>query len=80
MPAGTLYLLDTNILVAYVRAGPLGTWIESRYQLLKVPDKPVISVVSEGEVHSLAKHFQWGPAKYQQLRDMLGQLVILDIN
>ncbi len=58
MPAGQLYLLDTNVLVAYIRAGPLGKWIESQYQLLSSPDKPTISIVSEGEVRSLAKQFR----------------------
>jgi hypothetical protein len=54
MASASLYLLDTNILVAYVRAGPLGESIESTYGLRQPGFKPLICVVSVGEMLSLA--------------------------
>lgn len=38
--AAPLYLLDTNILVAFIRAGALGQYIEATYQLRHQPTKP----------------------------------------
>ena len=54
------YLLDTNILVAYVRGGRVGQHVEKKFQLRTSPYKPLISIVSVGEVLSLANQFAWG--------------------
>jgi tRNA(fMet)-specific endonuclease VapC len=69
------YLLDTNILVAYIRAGDLGHWIEANYSLKTTPVAPLISVVSEGEIRSLALQFHWGRVRLRQLHDVVGQFV-----
>jgi tRNA(fMet)-specific endonuclease VapC len=69
------YLLDTNILVAYVRAGDLGRRIEARYSLTATPTAAIISVVCEGEIRSLALQFAWGAARLRQLHDVIGQFV-----
>ncbi len=73
-------LLDTNICVAYARRGLLGEWIENRYQLMARPEKPIISVVTYGELLALVKQFGWGQSKVRQLDELLRQLVIADIH
>jgi predicted nucleic acid-binding protein len=80
MPDAPLYLLDTNILLAYVRGGPLGEYIEDTYQLRASSFKPLICVVSAGEMLSLAKRFGWGNKKVTSLKSLLDELVWLDIN
>lgn len=66
MPPGP-YLLDTNILVHYVRRNALWERVRASYNLLLVEPKPVISVVTEGELRSLALQFGWGPQKLDRM-------------
>ena len=68
---GLLYLLDTNILMAYVRGGPLGRRIEADYSLLTTLNVPLISIVTEGEIRSLAVRLGWGAARMRQLAFLL---------
>lgn len=75
-----LYLLDTNVLVALLRAGPLGQYIDSTYQLRRGKFKPIVSVVSVGEILSLARQFRWGAKKTTDIARMLSNLVVEDIN
>jgi predicted nucleic acid-binding protein len=79
--ASPLYLLDTNILVALIRAGPLGQFIDATYQLRGQPHKPLICAVTKGEVRSLARLFGWGSGKRQALLDLVqNELVSVDID
>lgn len=61
------YLLDTNILVHYIRDSILWRSVSSRYQPFLIDPKPTISVVTEGEVRSLALQRGWGPKKADRL-------------
>jgi tRNA(fMet)-specific endonuclease VapC len=61
------YLLDTNVLVHYVRASPVWVRIRDVYQPLTVIPSPLISVVSEGEIRSLALQWKWGRKKLDQM-------------
>lgn len=75
-----LHLLDTNVLVALIRAGVLGQHIDTTFQLRQARFKPLISVVSVGEIFSLARQFVWGPKKIAEITKMLDNLVVEDIN
>ncbi len=70
--ASPLYLLDTNIMVHYVRSDKLWTGIRDDYQLLLIEPRPKISIVSSGELRSLALQFHWGEAKLDQMEFILG--------
>ncbi len=74
------YLLDTNILVALIRGNKLGKYIDSNYSLSTAFTKSLISIVTVGEMYSLARKFNWGTVKTQELRDLLDELVWLDIS
>lgn len=63
----TLYILDTNILVHYVRDGKVWSRIQASYNLLLTQPTPGISVVTIGELKSLALQFQWQAAKRDRL-------------
>lgn len=63
----SLYLLDTNILVHYVRRDPVWEWIRERRELLTRDPRPLISIVTVGEARSLALQFRWGLSKIKKL-------------
>jgi len=65
------YLLDTNILLAYVRQGLLFAWIEALYALTTSAPTPFISIVTQGEVRALALRLAWGEVKLQRLNHLL---------
>src|SRR4051812_37742144 len=80
--AAPLYLLDTGILVLLIRGGPLGQYIDTRYQLRHQPIKPLISAVSKGEIRSIARRAKtpWSAAKRQTLADLLNEVVSVEID
>jgi tRNA(fMet)-specific endonuclease VapC len=65
------YLLDTNILVRYVRQDPVWSRINRTFGLFLADPLPVYSVVTAGELRSLAIQFGWGPAKLDQMEFIL---------
>lgn len=74
------YLLDTNILLAYVRWQALAQYIEATYQLGTRQPTPIISIVSEAEIRVLAVQNQWGAFKRRMLEEkMLDFLSIVPI-
>lgn len=64
--AGPLYILDTNILVHMVREDALGQQIKTTYDLLMTRTQPLLSVVTHGELRSLAYQWEWKEAKKKQ--------------
>ena len=74
------YLLDTNIMLALMRANPLGQLIETTNGLRASLNRSLISVVTVGEMLSLARQFGWGKTKTTHLEALLNQLVWIDIN
>jgi tRNA(fMet)-specific endonuclease VapC len=79
-PVPTLYLLDTNVLVHYVRASEVWTRVRDKYQPLTTDPRPVVSVVSVGEIRSLALQWKWGAKKLDQMDYALGFFKILTIH
>ena len=66
------YLLDTNILVHFVRASALWGRVRDLYQPLTTEPKPIVSVVTAGEIRSLAIQWKWGRQKLDQIEYALG--------
>lgn len=79
IPSG-LVLLDTNIVLFLVRGNDFGRRIDAQYNLLRRPDRPLISVVNVGELLGFARYRSWGEGLVAELRAFLDQLVIVDIN
>ena len=65
--ASPLYLLDTNILVHSVRLDATWSRIREEYQLLLIDPTPIISIVTVGELRSLALQWTWGSAKLDRM-------------
>jgi len=75
------YLLDTNILLNYIRKSPLSQQLEKDYELLSNPNNSVvISVVTKGEIKSLAGRNNWGEKKLELLETFLDEFLIASIN
>jgi predicted nucleic acid-binding protein len=57
-----MYVLDTNILVLAVRKAEI--WQKVRATLSLNSSNMLISIVSQGELYSLADQFGWGNSKH----------------
>jgi tRNA(fMet)-specific endonuclease VapC len=78
--APPLYLLDTNVLVHFVRGSEVWVRVRDRYQPLLLDPRPIISVVTVGELRSLALQWKWGPKKLDQLEYAIGFFKTLTID
>ena len=74
------YLLDTNILLVYLRNKRTKDYIDQTYQPFDLPNIPMISVVSKGEIKSIGLRNKWGISRRQALDAFLNELVVIDIN
>jgi len=74
------YLIDTNILLIYLRDKETRSKIEKEYNPFGQKNNPLISVVSIGEVRSISKRNYWGSKKMVLLEEILTSLIIIDIN
>lgn len=69
-----------NILLIYLRDSGISGDIDRRFDPFGNANVPVISVVSIGEIRSLAIRNRWGKRRMQQMEELLKQLVIADIH
>lgn len=74
------YLLDTNIILAYVRQAEIMKEIDRLYDPLGKGRIPAISVVSVGEIKSISIRNRWGNRKINLLETLLNKFVVADIN
>ena len=77
---GTIYLLDTNIVLHYARRSVIQQHIEPSYRLLSHEKVPLVSFVSEAEARSLATYRNWGEPALGQLSFVMGSLRIVPID
>ncbi|MDZ4782449.1 MAG: type II toxin-antitoxin system VapC family toxin [Planctomycetia bacterium] len=73
-----LLVLDTNILVHWVRQDLTGVFLKDNYALDKRMERPLFSTISEGEIRGLVKTWKWGDAKKKALDELLSELVRLE--
>lgn len=74
-----LYLLDTGVLLALVRGQALGRSIDQRFGLRAAKQRPLVCIVTHGELWVLARRNNWGPQKSTVLQTMFDSLVTVDI-
>lgn len=74
------YLLDTNIIVTYVRDTDVTRRLEDQLNLLTGDHNLIVSVVSIGEIRSIAKQNNWGDKKLTKLENIVSDFLITDIN
>ncbi len=76
----TLYLFDTSILLALIRGRELGQYLNHVFSLSQLTHKPLISIVSHGEIWAMTERHEWGENKRQALAKMLADMVTIDLN
>jgi len=74
------YLLDTNVLVHYIRQNEFAKKIDQTYQPFVSPNTSILSVVSVGEIKALSLKRNWGRQKNQLLQTLVDSLFIADIH
>ncbi len=73
------YVLDTNMLVGYVRGAAYAAYVDAKFRPRATPNTVQISVVSEGEMLSLAYQFGWGDSKRSVLAGLIAALPSVEI-
>lgn len=73
------YLFDTNILLLYMRPSDLKEKVEQMLNLQDKIDTLIVSVVSVGEIKSLAIQNKWGERRLEKLEALLQKILIADI-
>lgn len=75
------YVLDTNILLHYLRGTELSIWVDKQYRPLdSTVNESIISVVTVGEIRAIAKINYWGQRRLDKIDSLLDELLITDIN
>ncbi|MEL6718452.1 MAG: PIN domain-containing protein [Bacteroidota bacterium] len=73
------YVLDTNIILIYLRDEMTKQFIEEVYGLLNAGNTPIISAVTIGEIRSIAIKNAWGDKRIKIVEKMLNELVVIDV-
>lgn len=79
MNSASLLLLDTNVVLHLVRGKATGLALDKEFGLRARPDRPLISVVTVGELLALAARLKWGTKKVALLQELIRELVVVDI-
>jgi tRNA(fMet)-specific endonuclease VapC len=74
------YLLDTNIILTYVRDTAVTRRLEDQLNLLTGEHNLIVSVVSIGEIRSIAKQNSWGYKRITELENIISDFLVTDIN
>lgn len=73
-------VLDTNVLLYYIRDNVTAEFLERSYGLLGDPtNEPIISIVTVAEIQVLAYRNRWGKDKIATLDRLLKRLPIIDV-
>jgi tRNA(fMet)-specific endonuclease VapC len=73
------FLWDTSILIHCIRGSAFFDKINRQYDLLNSPNRSFLSIVSVGEIYSIAIQRRWGPVKRNALDEALRQIQPLTI-
>ncbi len=74
------YIWDTNILIHFVRSSKTYLDLDEKHNFFALENRIFISVVSVGEIYSLATQLDWGINKLNSLQNVLMQLSHYPIN
>jgi len=75
------FILDTNILMAYLKANNnLYTKVSNENRLNDEDAFIMISAITKGEIQSLAMQNKWGERKLETLNKLLNLLITVDVS
>lgn len=73
------FVLDTNILLHYVRLSELAQEVERELNLISQNAIPMIASVSIGEMEGFVQRQEWGQAKINRLKKLVEKIAVIDI-
>lgn len=79
MTEDTPYLLDTNVLLVLLRGGLPGATLDERFGLSRAALRPLVCIVTHGEIRSLARRNGWGPRRLAALEHALAGVVTVEL-
>jgi predicted nucleic acid-binding protein len=74
------YTLDTGIILGYAKGADYAKYVDNTYSVSIPPNMGVISVVTMGEMLSLAKQRSWGSKRVVELHQLLNKIPAVDIH
>ncbi len=74
------FMLDTGVLLGFVREAPWALRIRTEFDLGNKETMVFTSIVCQGELFALAEKFGWGDGKRDQLDKVLSGFPTIDIN
>jgi tRNA(fMet)-specific endonuclease VapC len=74
------FVLDTGILLGYIRGADYVKYADQKFELSSPTNISFISIVTIGEIYSLAAQFNWGDKKIKALEKTLDEFQSIDIN
>ena len=75
MPNPPTYLLDTGILLHWVRGSKVATVVDGQFQLRAANFRPLICEVSLGEMEAFARAQNWGEPRRKKLKELKKELI-----
>jgi predicted nucleic acid-binding protein len=73
------YLLDTNVLLHWLRASSVCATIDGQFKLTASGFRPLVCEVSLGEIEAFAMSSKWGEARRSKLAEVRKKLVVIDL-
>lgn len=74
------YLLDTNIVLIYLRGNRTKEFIEREFAPFDTTNIPIVSVVSLGEIESINLRNNWGQKRITAVERFFEKCLVTDIN
>jgi len=74
------FVLDTNILLLYLRDKDAKNTIESRHRLFSDTNDLIISTVTVAEIRSISKRNKWGGKRLRAVELLMDKLIITGIS
>ena len=66
-------------MVHLVRGKSAARWIDEKYRLSLLPERPLCSIVTVGEALHLATRNNWGESKRETLKQLLSNIVVVQL-
>ena len=73
------YVLDTNIVLVYLKDEQFKATIETQYEVFSEGNSPIISVVTIGEIRSIALQNNWGAKRIAYVEQFLKEFIVIDV-
>lgn len=74
------YIFDTNVVILFMKDWKIRQFLNKNYEPFKKGNKALLSIVTIGELKSLAQRNQWNTKRIQELKAYLEKFVIIDVS